>query len=133
MAATCAGRDDFCSVRLFVDRIEQPLRDLNRKIIFLGERTEGTGHSAASGIENSCFSSWQTFCKASHKRRLHDGLGVAMGMNRDCLGALAEMKRIAFSLEQIVEKFFKEKTALCDILCVFDFQFAIIFDEHRPA
>src|SRR5438128_6369287 len=55
MTAACAGRDDLAAGRLVVHRLDEKLGDLHGKFVFLGERTERTGHAAALCLQQVCF------------------------------------------------------------------------------
>ena len=120
MAATCARRNDLCSGRLIVDPVEQVLGDLDREIIFLREGAERACHSAAAGVEHCGFSARQSLRESSQERRIHDRFGVAMGVDRDpaTAGLIFEAKRIRFLREQIIDKFFEQKTTLRDVVGV---------------
>src|SRR4029450_8384277 len=72
MPATCAGRDDLCSSGWIVDLVEQTLGDLDRQIVFFGERAERAGHSAAGGVEPSGLSSRPMFRKCCHERGIQN-------------------------------------------------------------
>ena len=46
---------------------------------------------------------------------------------------MLEVQRVRFMLEQIIDKFFEQKTAFRNRLRVLDLQLAIILHEHRLA
>ena len=115
--------------------VEQALRDLHGEIVFFCERAECACHPAAGGVQDRGLCARQTFGQRGHERRIESRFGMTMRVNEDpaAAGLVLETKCIRFLRQQIVHEFLEQETACRDVFGVFDFQLAVIFDEHRPA
>src|SRR5882724_10294871 len=107
MPATCSRCYDLCPARLIFDLVDQILGDLDREIVFLGERAECPCHSTTCCVEHRGFPPGQPFGESSHECGVHDRFGMAMRMNRNLCRTFIEMKRVWFLCEQVIHKFFK--------------------------
>lgn len=83
MAATGARSDNDGSVRLAADGMSQWFGDFQREFVFGGEGAECAGHAATASIEQRCLSGVKTFGKPFHESYVHEGFGVAMGVDDD--------------------------------------------------
>ena len=130
VTAAGAGRDHDRVRSACAHLLDQRRSNLERQIVFRLEHAERARHPAAPAIKQSGSPAGQSLCQTDHEPRMQKRFRVAMCVNRNFRIAPLELQRRGFTLQQIVDKFFKQKTTFSHCLCVWLLQFAVILDEH---
>src|SRR5947199_601387 len=111
MAATRAGRDYDCALRLGIYFFDQWFGHFEGEVVFGLERAECAGHAAATSVQQGCLASWQSFNQLCHKARVEQGFGMTVRVNGHGSGMSVEFQGVGFVVEQVLDKLLKKETS----------------------
>ena len=116
MPAACTARDEYCSIRLVADLLNQRFGHFQRELIFRSHGTESSGHAAAAAVEQLSLTPGQAPGQPAHKSDIHERLGVAMRMDDDFGRFRIERQRVRFAAEERLDELFEQEAAGRDFI-----------------